>query len=429
MYMGPENGGKLMYNSNFKSENQMVGRDALRTVLHCDADSFFAACETVLRPEYALLPMAVCGSEEERHGIVLAKNQLAKKYNIKTGETVWSAKQKCPELLTVRPTYGLYSEMSEKMNRIFYDYTDLVEPFGIDESWLDVTGSERLFGSGRDIADSIRRRVRSELGITLSVGVSFNKVFAKLGSDMNKPDGTTVIPREKFASVVWGLPVSQLLFVGPSCAQKLCRVGIKTIGDLAVCDAGFISDYMGKNGIMLREFARGRDFSEVSPMGFEAEPKSVSNGMTFRDNLVTPEDISFAVTYLSMSVAERLRKHGLCCDSVAVTLRFPNQNSINRSLKLPYSTCLYSEISAFALDLIKTNLPGDTEIYSLTVHAEKLSAENRHGFQQQLFPSPRELKSQKLRALETTVDSIRSRFGKNSIGIASAINNRLIGNC
>lgn len=432
MYMGPSDGSKLMYSSNFKSgaEDNNVGKNKnnlkTRTVLHCDADSFFASCETVLHPEYALVPMAVCGSVEDRHGIVLAKNQLAKRFNVCTGETIGAAKQKCPSLLTVRPTYGLYGEMSQKMNRIFYDYTDRVEAFGIDESWLDVTGSRRLFGSGREIADLIRARVQKELGITVSVGVSFNKVFAKLGSDMNKPNGTTVIPPERFASIVWRLPVSSLLFVGPACANMLARVGIRTIGDLAVCDADFISEYMGKNGVMLRNFALGRDYAEVSPMGYEPQPKSVSNGMTFKANLVTPDDVSFAVTYLSMSVAERLRRHGLCCNSVSVTIRKPDLTSINRSVKLLHPTCLYNDISASALELVRANVPFGEEIYSVTVHTEKLTRDDAAGLQQQFFLSESEKRYQKLRSLETAVDTIRTRFGKSAIGIASAINNRLI---
>ncbi len=426
MYMGPNDKTKLMKNSNFREKGNVELTQKTRTILHCDANSFFASCETVLHPEYASVPMAVCGSVEDRHGIVLAKNELAKKYNVKTAETVWSAKQKCPELLVVRPTYGLYGEMSKKMNRIFYDYTDLVEPFGVDESWLDVTGSLRLFGSGKAIADEIRERVRTELGITVSVGVSFNKVFAKLGSDLKKPNATSVIPPDKFASVIWHLPVSELLFVGPACAKKLADIGVRTIGDLACCDANVLYDNLGKNGMMLKNFALGRDFAEVTPCGYEPEPKSVSNGMTFRYNLASPEDVSFAVTYLSMSVAERLRKHGLCCNSVAVTVKKPDQSVINRSAKLPHPTCLCSEISGNALRLVKANSAPDEEIYSLTVHAEKLVRPQEDQFQQKLFSEPWENRYRKKHSLETAVDKIHSRFGNGSIIIASALNNRLI---
>ncbi len=427
MYMGPDNGGQIMKNSNFHgTKNQNATFNGVRTILHCDANSFFASCETALHPEYASVPMAVCGSVEDRHGIVLAKNELARKYNIRTAETVWEAKKKCPNLLIVRPTYGLYSEMSQKMNKIFYDYTDLVEPFGIDESWLDVTGSSKLFGSGCDIADSIRQRIKKELGITVSVGVSFNKVFAKLGSDLKKPNATSEIPHERFASIVWPLPVTDLLFVGNSTAKALSQIGIKTIGDLACCDSMAIKNALGKNGIMLKEFALGHDYAEVTPFGYEPEPKSVSNGMTFRYNLVTPEDVSFAVTYLSMSVAERLRKHGMCCKNVAVTIRSPDQKSINRSAMLPHPTCLWNEISNTALAIIKANTQPNSEIYSVTVHAEKLTRENEFLFQQCFFEEDWEQKYRKLHSLESAVDSIRAKFGKSAIGIASSINNRLI---
>jgi len=424
MYMGPADGSQIMKNSNFKTAVN-AAPNKYRTILHIDANSFFASCETALHPEYASVPMAVCGSVEDRHGIILAKNELAKKYNIKTAETLWSAKQKCPNLLLVRPTYGLYEEMSRKMNSIFYNYTDLVEPFGIDESWLDVTASKKLFGSGRDIADTIRNRVIKELGITVSVGVSFNKVFAKLGSDLKKPNATSVISPQNFASVVWHLPVGYLLFVGPSCEKTLNRIGIKTIGDLAVANPQTLKKYLGKTGEMLQGFAAGKDYAPVTPMGYEPTPKSVSNGMTFRANLLNRQDISFAITYLSMSVAERLRKHGLCCNTVAVTVRTPDQNSFNRQSPLNHPTCLYSEISQKALSVIAQNGYMDKEIYSVTVHAEKLTpAED--SFQQQLFADDWELNYKKHYSLETAIDSIRSRFGRNAIGIASAVKNPLI---
>lgn len=424
MYMGPNSGEPLFRNSNFHGD--MRAPQKYRTVLHCDANSFFASCETALHPEYAQVPMAVCGNEEDRHGIVLAKNALAGKYNIKTAETVWSAKKKCPNLLIVRPTYGLYSEMSRRMNDIFYEYTDLVEPFGVDESWLDVSGSLKLFGSGKRIADDIRGRITKELGITVSVGVSFNKVFAKLGSDLKKPNATSVIPPQGFASIVWPMPVSALLFVGPSTAKTLKRIGVHTIGDLACCDNASLSDVLGKNGIMLKEFALGHDYAEVTAKGYEPEPKSVSNGMTFRYNLATPHEVSFAVTYLSMSVAERLRKHSLCCKNVAVTVRTPDMKSVNRSVMLSHPTCLYSEISHAALLLIKENTAHGGEIYSVTVHAEKLTRENEFLYQQQLFSEPWETKYKKLHSKESAVDAIRARYGREAIGIASAINNRLI---
>ena len=204
-----------------------------RTILHCDCNGFFASVECVLNPEYKDVPMAVCGSSENRHGIILAKNELAKKFNIKTAETIWSAKRKCPDLVLAPPHKDIYAEHSKKINKVYADFTDMVEPFGIDESWLDVTASYKLFGDGKTIADELRRRIRETFGLTISVGVSFNKVFAKLGSDYKKPDATTVISRENFKDIVFPLPVADLLYVGSKASSKLGAIGIKTIGDLA----------------------------------------------------------------------------------------------------------------------------------------------------------------------------------------------------
>ena len=426
MYMGPHDGSRLMFNSDFRSTKKEDKQEKIRTVLHCDANSFFASCETMLNPKLAETPMAVCGSVEDRHGIVLAKNQLAKKFGVKTGEAIWQAKKKCPILNIVRPTYGLYTEISQKMNKIFYDYTDLVEPFGIDESWLDVTGSYKLFGSGKDIADSIRARIKNELGITASVGVSFNKVFAKLGSDMKKPDATTVIPYENFHSTVWPLPVGDLLFIGPACAETLCGAGIFTIGDLACSDLDYIRDTFGKNGIMLRDFALGRDYSEVAVAGYETRPKSVSNGMTFRRNLVTESDISFAMTWLSNSVAARLRKHSLCCNTVSVTIKNPDRTVLSHREQLSHPSCLYGDISKAAIGIINEIKNPEKEIYAVTVHAEKLTVDDGVGDQQQVYSSERDKRYSRRRSLEETLDRVRARYGSNSLRIASAYATDLI---
>ena len=416
---------RVFYVSNFH-DNEYIPPQGVRTVLHCDGNAFFASCEAMVNPEYKKVPFAVCGSSEERHGIVLAKNDLAKKYGVTTGETVWKAKQKCPGLVTVRPTYGLYTEVSERMNRIFYDFTDRVEPFGIDESWLDVTGSSKLFGDGRAIADRIRQRVRDEIGVTVSVGVSFNKAFAKLGSDMKKPDATSVIPFDRFEAVVWPLPVTDLLFVGRSTGEKLFKAGIRTIGDLALADEGFIKSYLGKNGLMLRDFALGRDHSEVAVMGYEPEPKSVSNGMTFRRNLATGADISFAVNYLSDPIAAKLRRHGLFCSTVAVSLRRTDLSVISRRVTLDTPTCISRDIAQAALALIYGNHPRGEEIYSVTVQAGSLCRDRNNVMQQSMFPTERSIDFQKGFALGSAVDRIRERYGKNSVRIASAVGNALI---
>lgn len=416
--------GASFRSSNFHDSSSEPQRQ--RSILHCDANSFFASVETVFHPEYALVPMAVCGSVEERHGIVLAKNELAKKYKVKTGEPIWQAKQKCPSLVCVRPTYGAYAEFSKRMNEIFADYTDLVEPFGIDESWLDVTGSRSLFGTGESIAEEIRKRVKNELGITVSIGVSFNKVFAKLGSDLKKPDAVTVIPYESFASKVWHLPVGCLLFAGPSLVSRLSKVGIYTIGDLATADERFLTRYIGKNGLMLRDFAGGRDFAPVSPIGYEPEPKSVSNGMTFRRNIKDKNDRSFAVTYLSHMVATRLRSHGLKCRTVALSLRFPDLSGINRRAPAARATSLACDIANDVLKILYASVPDDAELYSLTVHAENLVRDDGSDIQQLMFPSQSAIDYQKHSSLENAVDRLNARYGKGTVVIGSSIKNGLI---
>ncbi len=207
-----------------------------RVILHCDCNGFYASVECALNPAYRSVPMAVCGDPESRHGVILAKNELAKAFGVQTAETIWQARRKCPELVLAPAHHKEYREFSEAVNAIYCQYTDLVEPFSIDESWLDVTGSRTLFGSGVQIANELRRRVKKETDLTISVGVSFNKIFAKLGSDYKKPDATTLITRENYRQILWPLPVGSMIYVGKVAAEKLSRAGIDTIGQLAQAD-------------------------------------------------------------------------------------------------------------------------------------------------------------------------------------------------
>ena len=256
-----------------------------RTILHCDCNGFFASVECVHRPELKEVPMAVCGDPENRHGIILAKNELAKQYGVTTAETIWQAKRKCPQLVLVAPHHDEYAHYSRLVNEIYQQYTDRVEPFGIDESWLDVTGCEELFGDGVTIAETLRRRVREEIGLTISVGVSFNKIFAKLGSDYKKPDATTVITRENFRQIVWPLPVGSLLYVGRAAQESLRRIGVTTIGELAQAEQKNLQLALGKLGEQLWVYANGMDESPVHRTDEKREVKSVGNGMTFPDYL------------------------------------------------------------------------------------------------------------------------------------------------
>lgn len=391
-----------------------------RTILHCDANNFFASVETVFHPEYAGIPIAVCGSQEDRHGIVLAKNERAKAFGVSTGEAIWQAKQKCPELLTVPPHYDEYKRFSDEMHRIFYDYTDMIEPFGIDESWLDVTASRRYFGDGVDIAEKIRSRVKSELGITVSVGVSFNKVFAKLGSDMKKPDAITVISKENFRQKLYGLPISDMLFVGTKTKAALSRVGIYTIGDAAKCKRQYLVSLLGKTGGVLWDNVNGADMSEVCCSGYSEAAKSVSHGMTFRRNLKTAADVSFAVCYLADAIAVRLRKADARCGCISVKLRMPSMQCKEKQMTVP-PTCLAADISHHASALIAELNTAGEEIYSLTLHTSHIVYGDEQ--QNELFSDGT---SDRMSRLEKAVDGIHERFGKTAIERASSINNDLL---
>ncbi|MBP1763246.1 MAG: polymerase [Firmicutes bacterium] len=256
-----------------------------RTILHVDLNNFYASVECLYRPELRNFPVAVTGDAEARHGIILAKNQLAKLAGVTTGEAIWQARQKCPRLICLPPDFRKYLRFSRLARTIYADYTDQIEPFGIDEAWLDVTGSIQLFGTGPEIADTIRQRLRSELGITASIGASYNKIFAKLGSDMKKPDATTVITAENFRNIVWPLPAGELLYVGRSTQRKLKSRFINTIGDLAKADPRNLRLLLGVWGETLRQFANGLDTSPVRLSGEESIIKSIGNSTT------TPRDL------------------------------------------------------------------------------------------------------------------------------------------
>ena len=234
-----------------------------RVILHSDLNNFFASVETVLHPEYAGKPLIVCGDPKERRGVVLAKSNEAKSYGIKTAETVVSALRKCPQLLMSPPHFKEYNRYSAAVTDIYARFTDRIEQCSIDECALDVTESVKLFGSGEEIAEKIRKTVREETGLTVSIGVSFNKVYAKLASDMKKPDAVTVISRENYKQRVYPLPATDLLFVGRSTADVLSAYGIKTIGDIAEADEALLIRILGKRGRQVRIYARGEDSEPV----------------------------------------------------------------------------------------------------------------------------------------------------------------------
>lgn len=376
-----------------------------RTILHCDMNNFYASVECLHNPDIREKPVAVCGNPELRHGIVLAKNMLAKQKGVTTGEPIWQAKQKCPDLVLVPPHFDWYLYFSKLARQIYSDFTDQVESFGLDECWLDVTGSVHLYGDGKAIADHIRHRIKQELGLTVSVGVSYNKIFAKLGSDYQKPDATTVITRENYRQIVWPLPVEELLYVGKATKAKLNRLYIHTIGDLARQSPDFLEQKLGKNGVMLWTFANGWECSPV--VNCQPQPKSVGNSTTTPKDLVHEDEVRITLYALAESVAERLREQGMVCDTVKIHIRDRQLLTCERQCKLPVPTNLSTVIANTAFALFKAEYPKKFAIRSLGVQATGLFTD--HFLQTSLWPEVTQL--HKAEALEQTVDTIRRRFG------------------
>ena len=396
-----------------------------RTILHCDCNGFYASVECLLRPELKQVPMAVCGDPESRHGIILAKNELAKKFQIQTAETVWQAKRKCPQLVLVPPHRQEYVQYSQRINQIYQTFTDQVEPFGIDESWLDVTGSENLFGDGVTIANSLRRIIREEIGLTISVGVSFNKIFAKLGSDYRKPDATTVISRENFQQMVWKLPVSALLYVGKSVEKELSDLAIFTIGDLAAMQPAILSKKLGKLGEQLHAYANGLDLSPVRRFDQPAEVKSIGNSMTYRRNLCGLEDIRLGVITLADSVGSRLRRHKVKCQTVQVTIKDPRFHTITRQRTLDNPTQLSKDLAEISLAIIREEWDLRAPIRMLAITGSNLVDESQGGQQLSLFQQVDQAKQEKREKLEATMDQIRGKFGGSALQIAGVLENDL----
>ena len=381
-----------------------------RVILHSDLNNFYASVECRYHPEYRGKPLAVLGDPEARHGIVLAKNYEAKYHDVKTGDPMWMAKQKCPDIIFVPPHYDLYMKHSKLVREIYAEYTDKVEPYGLDECWLDVTGSTMLFGSGQEIADKLRERIKFELGVSVSVGVSFNKIFAKLGSDMKKPDATTVIESERFKEIVWPLPVKELLYVGRATHNKLRRKGIFTIGDLADTNPENLRFWLGKMGVVLWQFANGLDTSPVSNIGAKSMIKTVGNSTTAPRDLISNEDIKITLMVLSESVSARLREYGFICRTVQIGIRDNELNWIERQGKLEIPNRTAKSIFELAFSLFKKHTNGKP-IRSLSVRACDL--ESIDHVQLSLLPDVSQL--QKQEELEAAMDDLRNRFGHFSI--------------
>jgi len=392
--------------------------------LHSDLNNFYASVECLHRNEIRNNPVAVCGDPAARHGIVLAKNYLAKAAGIKTGEAIWQAQQKCPELIVVPPNYPLYLRFSRLARSIYASYTDQVEPFGLDEAWLDVAGSCHLYGDGIKIANEIRERIKFEMGVTASVGVSYNKIFAKLGSDMKKPDATTVISRDNFKQIVWPLPAGDLLYVGHATERKLARYDITAIGDIANASPKYLKSFLGKWGEVLWSFANGYDNSPVIHMGEEALIKSVGNSITTPRDLETDEDVQIIFYVLGESVATRMREHGFKCRTVQIHIRDKTLFSFSLQGKFHKPTNLSSDIAEKAFSLFLANYSWLNPIRSIGLRGCDLVATNTL---EQLSLFGDEKKSVKQEKAENTIDALRHRFGHLSVQRAVLLRDAALG--
>jgi len=390
-----------------------------RIIFHVDMNSFYASVEQAEHPELRGKPIAVAGKEELRHGIILTKSIEAKKYGVKTAEAIWEAKQKCPDLIVVAPNYRLYQRYSKMARRIYYDYTDLVEPFGLDENWLDLTGSLHLHGgSKRMVAEEISERVKAELGVTVSIGIGWDKITAKFGSDYKKPDAITEINRENYKEIFWGAPVRELLYVGRATERKLREYSIKTIGDLAHADDKYLKGKFGKIGFVLRCFARGEDITPVKAYDLDTSDvlrtiKSYGNGLTAPHDITCEGDAKALIYLLSESVAQRLREDYMRASVISIAVRDGKLlTGFTRQTKLHEATATTRTVAQVAWGLLVSNqrLDEDHPVRSLSVRASGLVP--MYGYQQLSMFNEREVE---LERLDYAIDDLRRRFGNTTI--------------
>ena len=383
-----------------------------RTILHSDMNCFYASVEMMLDPSLRGKAVAVCGSTENRHGIILAKSELAKKAGVKTGMVNWEARQRCPDLIMVKPQYEQYLKYSELARNIYQRYTDQVEPYGMDECWLDVGGSRSVCGSGMEIAESIRQTVKEELGLTVSIGVSFNKMFAKLGSDMKKPDAITEIRKDEFKEKIWPLPASDLLFVGRATTAKLEKYGINTIGGIANADPQFLKRLLGVNGLGLWRSAAGLDDSPVMHKDFVFPIKSVGHGITCTADLENEDEVWKVMLELSQDIGHRLRIHKLKASGVQISIRSNDFGFRQYQAHLTLATQSPSIIAHKAIQIFRDNYHWIMPVRAVTVRAINLRPKNEPE-QIDLFTDMRQL--ERLDRLDDCIEDIRRRFGKRAV--------------
>ncbi len=389
-----------------------------RIILHSDMNSFYASVETMLDPALQGKAVAVCGSTESRHGIVLAKSQSAKKAGVKTGMANWEARQLCPKLTIVPPQYDQYMKYSRLAHEIYGRYTNLIEPFGMDECWLDVSQSLHGFAAPLDLADQIRRSVKEELGLTVSIGVSFNKVFAKLGSDMKKPDAITEIPEGSFREMIWPLPADEMIYVGRSTIRKLNYYGCHTIGDVAQSDPEMLKRFLGINGLAIWQNANGMDRSRVCDAGYAPPIKTIGHGITCVTDLNTPEEVGRVMLELSQDVGHRLRVHELAAQGVQIMVRGNDLGFQQFQCPLPVRTQLPCEIAVAAFQLFEKRFRWENNVRAVCVRAINLTPKGQPEQINLFFDHER---YDRLCLLQNAVEEVRERYGKRALTYGSLL--------
>lgn len=379
-----------------------------RTILHCDLNNFYASVECSQNPILWSKPVAVTGNPRTRHGIILAKNEVAKRMGVKTAQTIWEAKKLCPNLICLPPQFELYQKYSKQVREIYKRFTDKVENFGPDECWLDVTHSTHLFGTGQEIADKLRAIVKAETGLTISVGVSFNKFFAKLGSDLKKPDATTVISREKFRQKIWDMPADSLIFIGKKTYQKLNKLNIITIKDLAMADERMLTQQFGVLGAQYKRMANGEDDTEVAHQDYLDKTKSVGNGMTAIRDLTNREEIEAMVHQLAEKVTFRMREAKLVGKTATLALRDSNLHTVSHSLTDPRYTDDPQEFAKRCMQIFDSFWAGQIlSIRSVRIAMSNLEFVDK-AQQIDLFDYQ---KQEKMKRLNSSLDKIRQKYG------------------
>lgn len=392
----------------------LVYSNGMRTILHSDLNNFYASVESLFHPEFSNVPLVVCGKAEDRHGIVLAKNMIAKKAGVKTGMVLFEAKKLCPNLVCIEAHHDLYLKYSRAVRKIYLEYTDQVEPFGIDEAWLDVSSSTIHGGDGYKIAEEIRKRVKEEIGLTVSIGVSFNKVFAKLGSDMKKPDAVTVISKDNFKNKVWGLPASDILYVGKATKEKLEKLNIHTIGELATFSKPILVSKLGKWGEVLLSYARGQDVDPVRKYDEFEELKSIGNSITYYRDIKTDEDVFSLLILIAESVCARMKHAGFkCARTLSLVVTNDKLETTVRMTKPATPMTLSSEIAQTAFDLFKKTFSWSSALVRMLGITVSDFTEHK---QLALFED--EKKKDKLVKLENVIEQMREKYGRKIINKA-----------